>query len=328
MDAILLVGGLGTRLRPLTDRLPKPMLPVAGAPLVAHQLQKAREAGIDRLVLACGYRSEVFAHWVSEHSPRGLELLLEVEQVPLGTGGAIRNAACLLEGAPGDQVVVMNGDVLSGHDLEAQLELHRWSGADVTLHLVEVADARAFGCVPTDSAGRVEAFLEKSEDPPSRQINAGCYVFRREVLEQMPVGEAFSVERVTFPALLEAGRPLAGYLDSSYWRDLGTPASYVEGSRDLVLGRMRSSAMPGQPGAALVMPGAEVVAGASVTGGTSVMPGARVEAGASVEGSILLEGCFVGRGATVIDSIVGWGAVVAPGDRVEHALISQPAAGP
>jgi mannose-1-phosphate guanylyltransferase len=192
----------------------------------------------------------------------------------------------------------------------------------VTFHLVGVEDARAFGCVPTDESGRVLAFVEKSEDPPTSQINAGCYVFRREVIDEIPPGRAVSVEREVFPAMLARNGLLLGFRDDAYWLDLGTPAAYIRGSRDTVLGRLRSRAMPGRPGESLVLAGADVAATARVAGGSCVMPGASVGAEAVVEGSILLPGCVVGPRAVVRDAVVMWGSRVEPGRQVEGEVVA------
>ena len=187
-EAILLVGGQGTRLRPLTISTPKPLLPTAGVPFLAHQLAKASAAGVTRVVLATSYQAQMFADRLGDGSAFGVEIVYVQEDTPLGTGGAIRNAARALRGGPGSPVLVLNGDVLSGHDLAAQLELHRKAGAAVTLHLVEVSDPARFGCVPTGPGGRVTAFLEKTPKPVTNRINAGCYVFRRDVIEEIPPG--------------------------------------------------------------------------------------------------------------------------------------------
>ena len=193
MDAVLLVGGQGTRLRPLTISAPKPMLPAAGVPFTAHQLARARDAGVDHVVLATSYRAEVFEEYFGDGSAFGLDLEYVTETVPLGTGGGIRNVADRLRGGPEDPVLIFNGDVLSGVDLTALLERHTSAAAEVTLHLVEVDDPRAFGVVPTDDTGRVTAFLEKLPDPPTNRINAGCYVFRLRVIDAIPSGVCVSV---------------------------------------------------------------------------------------------------------------------------------------
>ncbi len=201
----MLVGGKGTRLRPLTLSAPKPLLPTAGVPFLAHQLARAAECGITHVVLATSYRAEMFTEAFGTGAEFGLSIDYVYESEPLGTGGGIRNAAGLLRGGPDDPIVVLNGDVLSGHDLPAQVDLHRKKEAAVTLHLVPVDDPSRYGCVPTDASGRVTAFLEKTPNPVTNQINAGCYVFRRSVIDKIPAGQVVSVERETFPGLIAAG---------------------------------------------------------------------------------------------------------------------------
>jgi mannose-1-phosphate guanylyltransferase len=247
------------------------------------------------------------------------------EEVPLGTGGGIRNAASLLRGGADDPVVVLNGDLLSGHDLAAQLDLHEKAEAAVTLHLVEVADPARFGCVPTDPGGRVTAFLEKTPDPVTNQINAGCYIFRRRFIDQMPAGTVLSVERDTFPALISAGEIVMGYVDNDYWLDVGTPEAFVAGSRDLVLGRLRSAALPGPCGEALVLPGARVSPQAVITGGTVIGAGCVVEAGARVDGSVLMDGATVGGDVVVSASIVGSRARIGAGAVLDSVVIGDDA---
>jgi mannose-1-phosphate guanylyltransferase len=321
LEAILLVGGQGTRLRPLTLSTPKPLLPTAGVPFLAHVLARVAAGGVTHVVLATCYKAEMFAAEFGDGSAFGLSLDYVTEDVPLGTGGGIRNAAGSLHGRADDPVVVLNSDVLSGHDLAAQVDLHRKADAAVTLHLVEVADPSRFGCVPTDSSGRVTAFLEKTPDPVTRQINAGCYVFRRQVIDRIPAGRPVSVERETFPSLIAAGQPVMGYLESAYWLDVGTPQAFVRGSCDLVLGRLPAPALPGRRGPALLLDGASVAAGASLSGGTVVGAGASVAAGATVAGSVLFDGAAVGERAVVRGSIVGAGAVVAGGAVLDEAVV-------
>ncbi len=312
-EAVLLVGGKGTRLRPLTVNTPKPMLATAGAPFLHHVLTRARDAGIDRVVLATSYRPEVFRDGIGDGSSLGLRVDYVTEDVPMGTGGGIRNVAGLLESGPDDPVVILNGDVLSGHDLARQVDLHLSSGADATLHLTEVEDPRAFGCVPTDEQGRVTAFLEKTPNPVTNRINAGCYVFRRSVIDAIPGDRPVSVERETFPDLVASGALVLGHVDVAYWLDLGTPAAFVRGSCDLVRGLVASPALPGPVGDSLLLEGAHVAADAVVSGGTVVGRYAMVGRGAVVEGSVLLDRAVVGAGATVRGSVIGASATV--GDR-------------
>jgi mannose-1-phosphate guanylyltransferase len=323
LEAVVLVGGQGTRLQPLTLRTPKPMLPFAGAPFLAHQLARLRDSGIEHIVLATSYRPEVFHEYFGSGQDLGVRIDFVTETAPLGTGGGIRNVARRLESGPDDPVLVLNGDVMSGHDIRAQLEMHRRREAAVTLHLVEVDDARAFGCVPTDSHSRVTAFIEKSDSPVTNRINAGCYVFTRKVIDDIPEGRPVSVERETFPGLLDAGQILLGYVDNSYWLDVGTPAAFVLASADTVSGVMESSAMPGKPGEALVGEDAIVHAGAVVNGGSVIGPRARVDAGAQVTRSVIGDGVHIGPGVTVVDSLIGRRADIGQRTVVAGAVIGE-----
>ena len=321
LEAILLVGGQGTRLRPLTIGVPKPLLPTAGVPFLAHQLARAAESGVTRIIMATSYRAEMFAEAFGDGAGFGLEIAYVHEPEPLGTGGGIRNAAASLFARPDDPVVVLNGDILSGHDVRAQLDLHRKADAAVTMHLVEVPDPARFGCVPTDLSGRVTAFLEKAPDPVTRQVNAGCYVFTRRCIDLIPPGRVVSVERETFPSLIDAGEVIMGYLESAYWLDVGTPEAFIRGSADLVLGELASPALPGEAGEALLLPGAVADPTAVLSGGTVVGAGTEVGAGAIVHGSVLFDSASIGSGARVSASVVGAGARIGAGAVLDCAVI-------
>jgi mannose-1-phosphate guanylyltransferase len=326
MEAILLVGGQGTRLRPLTLTTPKPMLPLAGIPLVIHQLVRAREAGFDHVVLATSYRADMFEEQCGDGGPLGLALTYAVEAQPLGTGGAVRNAASHLTG-PGP-VVVLNGDVLGGLDLRALVAHHRRSRADVTLHVRQVEDPRAYGVVTIRPNGRVSGFAEKSDRPAGRDINAGTYVFSRPVLMSIPAGRVVSLERETFPALVRAGARVVGFGDDTYWLDIGTPASYVRGNCDLVLGRVRSAALTAAPSDALVLEGARVSDDARLSGGTVVGRGVVVGRHADLSGSVVFDRAQIGTGARIRDSVIGYGARVSRGAVVEGAIVPDGATAP
>jgi mannose-1-phosphate guanylyltransferase len=324
-EAILLVGGKGTRLRPLTVHTPKPMIPAAGVPFLTHQLARARAAGVEHIVLATSYLAEVFEPYFGDGSALGLRLEYVTEREPLGTGGAIRNVAERLTSGPDDPVLVFNGDILTGLDIAALVDTHQSAGADVSLHLTRVEDPRAFGLVSTDAAGRVTAFLEKPQRPEdivTDQINAGAYVFKRSVIDSIPAGRSVSVERETFPGLLASGAHLQGMVDSTYWLDLGTPQAFVQGSADLVLGRAPSPAVPGRFGGdKLVLDGAQVADDAKLTNGTSVSAGAVVGAGALLDGSALLAGAVVEPGAVVVDSLIGVGARIGARTVLEGVVV-------
>jgi len=305
MEAILLVGGQGTRLRPLTINTPKPMLPVAGVPFTVHQILRARDAGVERIILGTSYKAEVFRSFIADND-LGIEIVVATEPEPLGTGGAIRFAANHLRGD--GPVLVFNGDVLTGVDIKALVDTHEAKEHEVTLYLTPVEDPRAYGLVPTDADGRVLDFLEKptsAAEIVTDQINAGCYVFRRDVIDEIPADQVISVERDTFPGLLKRNARVGGVVDPGYWLDLGTPLAFVRGSCDLVLGHAPSPAVPAV-GQALVQ--GDVAADARVDGGTTVGPGASVGAGANVSGSVLFPNAVVAEGAQIRNSIVGDGA--------------------
>lgn len=309
---ILLVGGFGTRLKPLTSEMPKPMLPVAGIPVTEHQILAAKAAGIHTLVLATSYLAEVFTPYFGDGSQWGIKILYAVEKEPLGTGGAIRNAAQLFDLAHlGDEpIVVFNGDVLSRHSITQQIRYHQSKNADVTIHLIDVEDARAFGCVPTDSQGRVTAFLEKMENPVTQSINAGCYIFHPRVLSEIPLGQVVSIERDTFPALVEGARAIYGYKEQAYWLDVGTPAALFQGSRDLISGQFQA------------MAGCTIDPSATITGKSSLGAHVIVEAGAIIDDCIIGDGASIGRGAELRHCFIAQGSQIAAGVIMENYYFS------
>jgi mannose-1-phosphate guanylyltransferase len=331
-QAVIVAGGYGTRLLPLTARRPKHLLEVGGVPFLEHQLARLALAGVDRVVLATSYRAELFEPLLGDGSRWSLRLDYVQEHEPLGTAGAIRNVTGALTDDPDAAIVVLNGDVLSAHDLRRQLEDFRrprdGGPADVSLHLVRVPDPRPFGCVPTDEEGRVTAFVEKSDHPVTDQVNAGCYVFRRRVLDRIPTGRAVSVERETFPALVADGLLVVGYVEDAYWRDIGTPEALVAASADLVLGLAQSPAVDPSPGGARIAPEAEVDVTAVVNGGSVVLAGSRVGPRAVVSGSVLMTGSQVGADAEVVCSVLGRGASVGEGVRLERVTLGDEVAVP
>ena len=308
--AILLVGGFGTRLMPLTKNKPKPMLTVAGIPVTEHQIGMAKSAGITEIVLATSYLSEVFTPYFGDGSKWGIKIKYAVEKEPLGTGGAIRNAAQLLD--THESVVVLNGDVLSSHNLTEQIRQHESHDADITLHLTQVEDARAFGCVPTDSDGRVTAFLEKMENPVTNQINAGCYVFNPRVISAIPLDTVVSVERETFPQLVASGAKVFGYVENAYWLDIGTPRALLKASIDIVE----------RSGDFLAMPGARIDPSAVITGGSCIGVNSIVGAGAVLDGSIVEAGCEIGSNSRLTDSFVAEGAKIGNDVKITSSFVT------
>jgi mannose-1-phosphate guanylyltransferase len=295
-SAILLVGGRGTRLAPLTNNTPKPMLQVAGVPFTEHQINKARAAGITEIVLATSFKAELFEPYFGDGKNFGISIKYAIEEVALGTGGAISNAGSMLEGS--GPVAIFNGDVLSKHDLDGQFKFHQANGADVTLYLTEVEDARAYGAVELDNTGRVTAFNEKMENPPTNIINAGCYIFNRGIIDSIPVGKVISVERETFPQLLASGAKVFGFVDKSYWLDIGTPAALLKASRNLVFEMSKDF---------LALPESVIASDAILTGGSVVGRCSRIESLAQIDGSVIGENAIVGVGARLKDCFVADG---------------------
>jgi mannose-1-phosphate guanylyltransferase len=319
---ILLVGGFGTRLLPLTNKTPKPMLPIANLPVTEHQLLAAKAAGITKVVLATAYLAETFTPYFGDGSKWGIELKYALESEPLGTGGAIRNAAELIlsEISENEPIVVFNGDVLSRHDLAAQIDLHQSSSAAVTLHLVNVEDARPYGCVPFDESGRVTDFLEKMENPITNTINAGCYVFSPQVIKEIELGKVVSVEREIFPELLKRGRVVQAFVDNSYWLDMGTPKALLKGSQDYV-----------GAGEFIVGENSKISTSAKISGasaiGNNVTIGANVEISASIirDGATIAQGCklenvFIEANTTVPERTQASGAYLADGEIIPLKL--------
>lgn len=306
---ILLVGGQGTRLRPLTNGSPKPMLPIAGLPVTEHQILAAKAAGIDTIVLATSYLAEVFTPYFGDGSKWGLKILYAVEKEPLGTGGAIRNAAQFLEGD--EPIVIFNGDVLSKHSISKQLTFHEEKGAAVTLHLINVDDARAFGCVPIDSEGRVSAFLEKMENPVTNLINAGCYIFAPSVIAQIPPDQVVSIEREIFPQLVAQSESIYGYHEQAYWLDVGTPTALFKGSTDFVAAPF------------LALAGTKIDESAQISDGTAIGARTIVAASTEISGCIIGNDVKIGRGAKLTRSFIGDGVEVGPGVVLRDRYLSQ-----
>ena len=323
LPAVILVGGEGTRLRPLTKRTPKPMLPLVDRPLLAYTFEHLRRHGVDRAVLSCGYLpTPIEEHFGARYGELALEY--RVEPSPLGTGGGIRFGA---EGIA-QTFVALNGDVLHGADLTAMLASHRERGALGTVLLVPVEDPSRYGLVRCDEDGRVRAFVEKPrpEEIDTNLINAGLYVLEPEVLDLIPSGEVVSIERDVFPQLVERGG-LYGFRLEGYWRDVGTPESYLHAHRD-VLERNFATELGDELGGdyTLVREGAAVDPAARLVPPVYVGPGATVAAGARVGSlAVIGAGARVGPDAVVESALVGAGAVVGAGAEISGSIVGEEA---
>ena len=311
MKALLLAGGFGTRLRPLTLTRPKPLLPIANRPHVDHVFDLLLRHGVDEVVLLTSYLADAFAPAIELAHSRGLEVQVTHEPEPLDTAGAIKNAEQLVGGAT---FFVFNADVLTDADLGEALAFHRARQAQATIVLTPVDDPSAYGVVPTDDRGRVLGFIEKPAvgTAPTNLINAGIYILEPDVLDRIPAGRPWSAERQLFPELVASGAGLFATPTHSYWMDIGTPQKYLAANLDALAGRLRSAPRPATDGMVMVGAGAEIEQGATVRA-SCLGARARVERGARVERTVLLPGAVVSKGATVVDTILGEGARVAAG---------------
>jgi len=302
--AVILVGGFGTRLRPLTAHTPKQMLPIVDRPMIERVVAALAGHGVTDAVLSLGYRPDAFLEAYPDDSCAGVALHYAVEPEPLDTAGAVRFAA--LDGGIEHTFLVFNGDVLSDLDVGELWAFHQRSGAEGTIGLTPVDDPSRYGVVPIDANGRVEAFVEKppADEAPTNWINAGAYVLEPSVLDRIPAGRRVSIERATFPEMVADGSLYALHSDA-YWIDAGTPATYLQAQLDLVDGH-RGDPEPGIAGSAVVEGGASVEH-------SVVMTGAVVEAGAVVRDAVVLPDARIARDSLVDGSIVGARATVGAG---------------
>ncbi|NNG41194.1 NDP-sugar synthase [Flexivirga sp. ID2601S] len=314
VSAVVLAGGVGSRMRPLTDHAAKPLLPLGREPLVGYQLRRLAAAGVRRVVVATGYRAADFPGVLGDGGDHGLSLSYLAEDEPLGTGGAAAAAARLVPGA--GRVVVLNGDLLSSHDLRRQLAAAE--GYPLTLHVRAVPDVAAYGSVRLAPDGRVLDFAEKTGSGPGT-VNAGTYVIDADLLRGLPAGPA-SLERDVFPRLVEDSVPVLGHVDDGYFRDVGDPFAYRDASGDAVSGRL-PAAPAGDP-ERYVAATAQVAASARVDGGSSVHEGAEVAQDAALHATVVLPGARIGAGARLERCVVPHDVVVPDGTQLRDTVVT------
>jgi mannose-1-phosphate guanylyltransferase len=320
LKALILAGGFGTRLRPLTYSRPKHLLPIANVPHIDHVFDLLQRHGVDEIVLLTSYLAESFAAPGERAARRGLKLEIAHEEEPLGTAGALKNAESLVGS---ETFLAFNGDVLTDVDLGEMVSWHKKTGAEATLVLAPVEDPSAFGIVPTESDGRVLGFIEKPapEEATTNLINAGVYVLEPRILDRIPPGRTYSAERELFPAVVTDGAMYARGSDA-YWMDIGTPDKFLQANLDALSGRYECPyiAEP-HPSLALAASDAEIHERARVSS-CCLGSRSRVESGATIERAVLLPGAVVGADAIVREAVLGEGVRVAPGATVQGTAIA------
>ena len=322
MKAVVLAGGFGTRLRPLTLNTPKPIVPIFDRPFLYQQIELLRRlSDIDEVILSLNYQPEAIERVIGDGSDLGMPIRYVVEPTPLGTGGAIKYACRDVEGT----VVVLNGDVLSDTDLPAVVGLHRDRDARATIVLTPVESPSSYGLVETDDEGNVRRFLEKPspDQITCDTINAGTYVLETETLDRIPDATKWSVERQYFPSLVERNETFVAHVDRGYWLDIGTPEKYAQAHRDIMTGRCRAYPFADRNNQEpLVAPGASVSATAVLEAPCFIAGSARIEAGARIAAhSVIGERCVVGADAVVEASILWPGTSIGPASVVRGAIL-------
>jgi mannose-1-phosphate guanylyltransferase len=324
MKAVILVGGLGTRLRPLTCNMPKPMIPLVNQPFIEHMLENLRDQGVGEVILAVQYLADHFRELLGDGSRLGMKVHIVEEPEPRGTAGAVKNVERLLDGT----TFVFNGDVMTDLDLQAMLAFHREHGSKLTIALTPVEDPTAFGLVETDAAGHIRRFIEKPppDEITTNMINAGTYIIEPELFRYVPPNQHYMFERGLFPVVLQTGDPMFAYPSRAYWTDVGKPATYLEVHHDILIGKVQYHFRGRQIADRVWLEdGADIDASAQIVGPVVLGPQVRVEAGAriigptvigarsvikadaTIEGAVLWEDNVIEEGASLRSCVVGRG---------------------
>ncbi|HEV8421618.1 MAG TPA: NDP-sugar synthase [Actinomycetota bacterium] len=319
MKAVLLVGGEGTRLRPLTETIPKPLIPLVDRPFLGHVFDHLGRYGVEEVLLSSPYLEDVFAEFLARNTA-GPTVKWIPEPTPLGTGGAVANAARDLE----ETFIVLNGDILTDLDLSALVAHHRTTGATATITLSSVVDARPYGLVTLDEEGRVQEFTEKPTEAVPGLVNAGTYVLEPNAIHGVPRDRPVSIEREIFPGLIASGAMVQAFVSQDYWMDLGTPEKYLQATFDALDGKIGGL----QYAAPHVDPRAEISIRSHLGRWVVAGPGARIGAESLVEDSVLLAGAVVQDRAKVTESILGPGAMIGADSIVQGAVLAEGASIP
>ncbi len=307
MKSIILVGGEGTRLRPLTYSVVKSMVPVVNKPFIEHALARLAQHNINEIVLAMGYKPDSIFEYFGQKTGMSIKLAYSLEEKPLGTAGAVKHASQHID----ETLFVLNGDVFSDIDYTDMLNFHRQNKAQVTIALTHVDDPTKFGVVETDENGRVKRFTEKPkwEDVTSHWINAGVYILEPEVIDYIPENVFYMFEKGVFPNMLEKGEPVYAYTSDAYWIDMGTPEKYHQLNNDILCGKCKSPLHKAIP--IISGPGTNIDTTAHMTGPVLIGAGCIIEENAELEGPVILgDGCHIKKGSRIANSVL-WNNIVA-----------------
>jgi NDP-sugar pyrophosphorylase family protein len=316
MKGLILAGGKGTRLRPLTINTPKPIVPVANSPFLLYQIDLMRSANIDEIILSLSYQPRKIEDLLKDGADYGVWIRYSVEGTPLGTGGAFKNA----EEQISDSTVVFNGDVLTAIDLGAVIAHHRASKAVATIVLTPVENPSAYGLVETSSDGWIQRFIEKPgpDEITCNTINAGIYVLEPSVLKYMPKAEPYSFERQLFPTLLELKEPVMSFVLDKYWIDIGTPQKYLEVHHDILSGKFVSERV-----AKSALPRHSLAAGVAVDAKSIIGPDLTIRNGVRIENSVIGNNCKIDEGVHIVDSVIWAGNTIDADARISGSLIGK-----
>ena len=315
MQALILAGGKGTRLRPLTMHTPKPIVPIANQPFLLYQLELLKRADVRDVILSLSYQPQKIEDKLGDGSDHNVRVSYAVEASPLGTAGAYRNAASLIT----ETTVVFNGDVLTDIDMNEVIRFHRERQAAATIVLAPVPNPTAYGLVETEKDGRVRRFLEKPkpEEVTCDTINAGIYILEPRVLDYVPEGEPFMFEYGVFPQLLERKEPFFAYIWRGYWRDIGTASSYLQANMDVIAGRVKLLDPPS------VIQGEKFDATAEIEPPSVVDPSCTLRAGAQIINSVVSRNCYIEERARIENSVLRGGTRVGAGSTVQGSVIGK-----
>ncbi len=326
MKAIILVGGEGTRLRPLTYITPKAMMPVLNIPFINHVVNYLNVHGVDTVVLSMGYKPDPIQEYFKSNKPRGVDIIYNIEISPLGTAGALKFAQKYIE--PGETFYVLNGDIFTDMNLTEMLKQYRENRAKVSIALTSVEDPSMFGVVEIDRQNRIHRFVEKpkKEDAPSNLINAGIYLMNSSVLDMIPENKFFMFEHSVFPQLVAAGETVSGYVSDAYWIDMGNPQKYRQLNCDLLTGKCRPEGKQDgknisiDPGRNVVDQSSSIAETARLTNST-IGPGCDIKDDCTIESSIIWSNVIIGKSARIKNSIIANGCVVDDNAIIEDRVI-------